>query len=149
MEEKSVSQNTKTISSATRRRNSFIFGGIALAVVILIGVWIWNSQDVNAPFILCVIGAIIVFTLVSCLILANNFIGEMLLEIFSWGFVKFPELIFMLDLDGIIWLLTVKLLFWILGIILAIGAGLLAIALSGLMSIFVYPFALAKSFKEY
>lgn len=148
MEEKNERQVAKTVSSAMRRRNSFIWGGIALVVVILVGVWIWNTQEVNAPFILCVIGAVVMFTLVSCLILANNFIGDMLLEIFSWGFVKFPGLIFTLDLDGIVWLLTVKLLFWILGIILAVCAGLLAVVLSGFLSIFVYPFALKKSFGE-
>lgn len=104
MEEKNERQVSKTVSSATRRRNSFIWGGIALVVVILVGVWIWNTQEVNAPFVLCVIGAVVMFTLVSCLILANNFIGDMLLEIFSWGFVKFPGLIFTLDLDGIVWL---------------------------------------------
>ena len=69
----------------------------------------------------------------------------MLLEIFSWGFVKMPGLIFTLDLDGIIWLLTVKLLFWILGIILAILCGMLAIGLGLLVSLVVYPFALRKN----
>lgn len=146
MEEKNEKQITETVSNATRRRNSFIWGGIALAVVLIVGAIIWTSQEVNASFILCVIGAVVMFTLVSCLILANNFICDMLLKIFSWGFVKFPGLIFTLNLDGILWLLTVKLLFWILGIILAVAAGLLAIVLSGVFSVFVYPFALKKSF---
>ena len=53
---------------------------------------------------------------------------------------------FTLDLDGIIWLLTVKLLFWILGIVLAILFGVLAIALGGIISIVVYPFALYKAY---
>ena len=69
----------------------------------------------------------------------------MIAEIFSWGFVRMPGLIFTLDLDGIIWLLTVKLLFWILGILLAILCGGLAIALGLFVSIFVYPFALRKN----
>ena len=72
----------------------------------------------------------------------------MILEIFSWGFVKMPGLIFTLDLDGIIWLLTVKLIFWILGLLLAIACGGLAIALGLAISVFVYPFALYKSYKH-
>ncbi len=93
-------------------------------------------------------GSLAIFTLVSCCILDNNFIGEMVESIFSWGFVKFPGVIFELDLDGIIWLLTVKLFFWIIGIILACASGALAIAIGGVMSLFVYPYAIAKNYKH-
>jgi hypothetical protein len=72
----------------------------------------------------------------------------MVLEVFSWGFVKMPGLIFTLDLDGIIWLLTVKLIFWILGFILAALCGVLAIGLGLVVSLFVYPFAIIKNIKD-
>ena len=88
------------------------------------------------------------FTLISCLILDNNFIGEMIAEIFSWGFVTMPGLIFTLDLDGIIWLLSVKLLFWIIELILATACGILAVILGLVLSLFVYPFAIYKNFKS-
>ena len=70
----------------------------------------------------------------------------MVAEIFSWGFVRMPGLIFTLDLDGIIWLLTVKLLFWLLGILLALLCGVLAVALGSVVSFVVYPFALYKAY---
>ena len=73
----------------------------------------------------------------------------MLLEIFSWGFVTMPGLIYTLDLEGIIWLLTVKLLFWILEMILAVLCGILAIALGLVVSLFVYPRALYKNIMGY
>ena len=88
------------------------------------------------------------FTLISCLILDNNFIGEMISAIFGWGFVTMPGLIFTLDLDGIIWFLTVKLLFWILGIVLAILCGILGIFVGLVMSLFVYPYALYQNIKH-
>ena len=69
-------------------------------------------------------------------------------NVFSWGFVSMPGLIFELDLDGIIWLLTVKLLFWILGFVLAILCGILAIALGLIVSIFVYPYALVVNLRS-
>ena len=72
----------------------------------------------------------------------------MVLEIFSWGFVRMPGLIFTLDLDGIIWLLTVKLLFWVLGILLALLAGTLALILGAVISVFVYPYAIIKNFRK-
>ena len=73
---------------------------------------------------------------------------EMVLTIASWGFVKFPGLIFSLDLDGIIWLITVKLAFWIIGFI--IGAVFLfgGVALGLVLSVIVYPFALQKNFES-
>lgn len=138
----------ETVSMAQRRKYSFICGGILAAILLAIGIFLWVSKENVTAFVLCTTCALVAFTLSSCLILANNFVGEMLLEILTWGFVKFPGLIFTLDLDGIIWLLTVKLLFWILGIMLAIGAGLLAIVLSGFASLFIYPFAIKKSFAE-
>ena len=58
-----------------------------------------------------------------------------------------PGLIFELDLDGIIWFLTVKLIFWILGFILAALCGILAIGLGLVVSLFVYPFAIIKNIK--
>ena len=59
-----------------------------------------------------------------------------------------PGLIFTLDLDGIIWFLTVKLLFWILGIVLAILCGLLGICVGLAVSVFVYPYALYQNIKH-
>ena len=119
--------------------HSFVWGGINAAIFLTIGIITEN--------ILIFIGiAVLSFALISCLILNNNFIGDMMLEIFSWGFVKFPGLIFTLDLDGIIWLLTVKLVFWIIGFLLATLVGLLAVALGLVLSVFVYPFALTKAF---
>lgn len=130
----------------TKRIRSFIFGGIAAAVLVVFGIFF---TDRSAESLLFWFGAALcAYTLISCLILANNFIGDMILEVFSWGFVRFPGLIFELDLDGIIWLLTVKLAFWIIGLILAVIFGILGVILGLLLSVFVYPFALVKSIRE-
>ena len=126
----------------TRRIHSFVWGGLAFATMLIIGI-------VSSSILPCLAIGVLAFTLVSCLILANNFVGEMIMEIFSWGFVTMPGLIFTLDLDGIIWLLTVKLIFWILGLILALVCGALAIALGLVVSLFVYPFAIYRNFKGY
>ena len=72
----------------------------------------------------------------------------MVATIAEWGFVQFPNLIFTLDLDGLIWFLTVKLLFWILGFLLAAAFLILGVLLGMLLSIFVYPFALAKNIRH-
>lgn len=125
----------------SRRNKSFVCGGVTATALVVLGI---ATGNILPMIIIAATG----FTLVSCLILGNNFIGEMIAEIFSWGFVKFPGLIFTLDLDGIIWLITVKLLFWVLGLLIAILFGILAIALGLLLSVFVYPFALVKNIRN-
>ncbi|MFA6611157.1 MAG: helix-turn-helix transcriptional regulator [Bacilli bacterium] len=138
----------KIAKSISRRKKSFWIGGLISGgwIAITIATAISNK---DASVILPNVGlAIVAFTYLSCLILGNNFIGEMTLSIFSWGFVRMPGVIFTLDLDGLIWLLTVKLLFWILGIILALICGAFAILLGLVLSVFTYPFAIIKNFKR-
>lgn len=130
------------------RIHSFVWGGIAALAFLLIGIFTYVSSRELSDLIAYGVLGLLSFTFISCLILNNNFLGDMILEIFSWGFVKMPGLIFELDLDGILWLLTVKLAFWILGIILAVICGILAIVVGLLVSVFVYPFAIYKNFKE-
>ena len=125
----------------SRRNKSFVWGGVTATALVVLGIATGNILPM-------IIIALTGFTLVSCLILGNNFVGDMIAEIFSWGFVRFPGLIFTLDLDGIIWLITVKLLFWVLGLLIAIFFGILAIALGLLLSVFVYPFALVKNIRN-
>ena len=131
-------------SEALKRRiHSFIWGGIAGAALIALGI-IFSSGGATAIIGSIVVG-ILAFTFVSCLILDNNFIMDVFTAIISWGFVQMPGLIFTLDLDGIIWLLTVKLLFWIIEILLAIACAILAVVIGAVCSLFVYPFALYKN----
>lgn len=122
-----------------RRIWSFSVGGALAALFIIYG--IINSDVIVGSLALAVMS----FTFSSCLILNNNFILDLVISVASWGFVKMPGLIFTLDLDGIIWLLTVKLLFWILGIILAVLAFILAIVLGCIFSVFVYPYAIIRN----
>ena len=124
----------------SRRTHSFVWGGIVAAAFFIVGL-------VISEIAICSVLAVLGFTFTSSLILDNNFLGDMVEEIFSWGFVTMPGLIFELDLDGILWFLTVKLLFWILGFLLAILCGILAVTLGMVVSLFVYPFALAKNIK--
>ena len=125
----------------SRRNKSFIWGGVTATALVVLGI---ATENILPMIIIALTG----FTLVSCLILGNNFVGDMIAEIFSWGFIRFPGLIFTLDLDGIIWLITVKLLFWMLGFLIAILFGILAITLGLLISLVVYPFALVKNIRN-
>ena len=68
-------------------------------------------------------------------------------EIASWGFVKLPGIIFEFSLDGFAFLIAMKVIFWILGMVLAILSISLATVIAMVLSIFVYPFALRRNLK--
>ncbi|MBE6656611.1 MAG: hypothetical protein E7609_07095 [Ruminococcaceae bacterium] len=133
--------------SKTRRIHAYVWSGIIAAAVAAFCIVGYIGSDAGEGLGVAIALPICAFAFASCLILGNNFIGEMVVEIFSWGFVRMPGLIFTLDLDGIIWLLTVKLLFWVLGILLALLCGTLAVVLGAFVSVFVYPFALYRAYR--
>lgn len=88
---------------------------------------------------------LLTFPFMGCLFLNNNFVGEMVISIFEFGFIRFPSLIFTLDLDGIICFLTIKLVFGLISILLGVFFAICGIALGLIVSVFVYPFVLQKN----
>ena len=136
------------MSKLSTRTHSFIWGGISAAAILALFIAMFVNGGDTGTLIFGIVLAVLAFTLVSCLILDNNFVGEMVSAVFGWGFVRMPGLIFTLDLDGIIWLLTVKLLFWIIGIVLATLTGILAVALGLVVSLFVYPYAIIENIRH-
>jgi len=129
-----------------KRIHSFIWPGLILLIAIIVAIIYYSKGDNTAGTWSVIIGVGLALALAN-IILDNNFITDMWLSVSSWGFVKLPGLIFSLSLDGIIWLLTVKLAFWVLGILLAIGSTILATILAMALSVFVYPFAITKNIK--
>lgn len=142
-----IEKKKKAIEYGVSQRNKSFAWGIFSAVVILIGGIIYaTTQKVGAVGItLVVLLPILAYTFVSCLFLKNNFVGDVFLAIASWGFVKFPGLIFSFSLDGFMWLIGMKILFWILGFIIGFAAVLLALVICMPLSLFVYPFAIKKN----
>ena len=136
--------NSKIEYGKSQRTKSFVWSGIWTAIILLAAIFtvVTKSEYDTGLKVSTIIGSLLFFPFFSCLYLKNNFIGEMFLTIAEWGFVRFPTLIFTLDLDGIIWLITVKLIFFVLGILIALAVILLALVLSLFVSAFVYPFAL-------
>ena len=132
----------------SERKKSFILSGILASLYLIVACIICISND-NLIGILLNLGiAICIFTCISCLVLDNNCIEDIILGILSWGFVRMPGLIFELSLDGFIWLITVKLVLWIIQISISILVGIFAIVFGGILSLFIYPFALNRNISE-
>lgn len=143
---KKAYENAVRYSKQCRIR-SYVWGGIISAVALSLWLILALSGEYgDTALVIGIIASVLAFPFSSCLFLKNNFVGDMVESICLFGFIKFPGLIFTLDLDGIIWLLTVKLLFWIIGFIVATFMTVLGVAVGLVVGLFVYPFALRKSF---
>lgn len=128
------------------RTKSYIYSPLIAAAVLLFSI-IYYTQDATASIGIVIALPILAFTFASCLFLKNNFIEDLFLSISSWG-IRFPGLIFSFDLDGIIWLIGMKILFWILGAMISVFVFILALIICMPLSLFAYPFALIKSFSN-
>lgn len=133
----------------SQRNKSYLYGSIISICVLLIGIFVAISQKFSGGLIaLIAILPILTYTFVSCMFLRNNVIGEIFLTVASWGFVKFPRLIFSFSLDGFVWLIGMKILFWVLGFVLGFATVLLALVICMPVSAITYPFALMKSYSN-
>ena len=90
--------------------------------------------------LLSIVASYGLFSAIYC-ILSGSYIGD----VFIWCAqlsIKFPGLIFSWDLDGIAWLIAMKILFMIIGFVIGILALMLAIGLSMALGMISFPFVL-------
>ncbi|MDD6902629.1 MAG: helix-turn-helix domain-containing protein [Eubacteriales bacterium] len=131
-----------TENGKKRRIHSFIWPSL----LTIAGVIACACTLTGTPLISGIIGSVMLFPLSACLILYNNVVGEVVIAVISWSAVKFPGIIFSFDIDGVAFLVAMKVLFFILGIMLTIACIALSIVIGGVVSVFVYPFAIHKNF---
>ena len=128
----------------TKRKNSFRNGIIVAVIFVLLAISAFVDKSIDAGFGMLLFGAI-GYCFAATLSLKNSFIPDMWLVIVSFGFVKFPGIIFEASADGLVFLIAMKLLFFVLGMILVGIAVIIASIIAALLSVFVYPFALRKN----
>ena len=119
---------------------AILIGGVILAIV--------TYTDV--PALLTGIGVALALGYVVLADIFMAFSDEMTFasDVFAASIKGFsmPGVIFELSLDGIIWLITVKLLLSLLSIILSVGWFILVMAFGTLVSAITFPFALVRFF---
>ena len=147
-QQKEDEHKKKVFLGLEQRQKSFIWGGIlsGLITLFLIMFAIFVEQDAGLVIINAFCG-VLFFPFLSCLYLKNNFIGAVVEEVASWS-IRFPGLIFTLDLDGIVWFITVKMIFGAISFLFSMICIFLAIALGCVLSLFVYPFAILKNIQH-
>ncbi|MCD8209761.1 MAG: helix-turn-helix domain-containing protein [Coprobacillus sp.] len=93
-------------------------------------------------------GAYVMLAFVFTVGVDNTFVGEMFTEVASWGFVRMPGVIFGWSVGGIIFLITIKLFFFLVSLLFVIVAFLAAFFVSALFSIFAFPVAVHRAYKH-
>ena len=126
------------MEEAKKDKKRAIGWGVTFAVIV--GVVLGVFTPIHFWAILL---AFCTFCLTSCVFIDESFVGEMWTNMISWSFHA-PGVIFELDLDGIAWLIAVKLLFWLIGALFAIAAFLFGTAVGFLFA----PFAVIYDFRE-
>ena len=138
--ERAAAERRQIIARARKFRiASFILGGLALVIGLIVNFTVPNAS----PF--GIVLGILAFLYIGCLMMKNNFLGDLTETIMEWGFVRMPGVIFSFSFEGFLFLIAIKILFFLLGIALSIFVSLFAIAVGMALSVFVYPYALYQS----
>ena len=129
----------------THWKRAWIWSPLAAIALLILSIIVSVSGEGFTPSILIggIIVSVLLLTFLVCVFLDNTFVGEMWEDVASWGFVQMPGIIFSLDIDGIIFLIVVRVLLSILSFLLAVGAAILATALGLILGIFAFPFAIS------
>lgn len=134
----------KSIKAARAKKLSFGWGiaGGVVAFAIALAIFLANMDKVN-PGLGVLFSVLIgygIFAMLYCII-SGSYIGE----VFVWcaGLsIRFPGLIFSWDIEGIIWVIGMKILFAILGFLIGVFALLFAIVFSATLGMVSFPFVL-------
>ncbi len=131
-----IAKNNKDI------RVGCIWGAISGILGILLGIWLSSVEGILwYECILSAIFGISVFALVSQIIWDEGFVVDMF-DFFTHSFTAPFGFVFELSLDGIIWLLTVKLALWIICGVLSVLWFLLGMSICLPLSIISWGFSL-------
>ncbi len=123
-----------------------IFAGV-LGFGIALAIFLCNTEYVHPALgvLYSVLIGYAMFAMLYCII-SGSYIGEVFMWCASLS-IKFPGLIFTWDLDGIVWLFAMKILFAIIGFLVGVFALLFAIVLSATLGGISFPFVLIHNIR--
>lgn len=128
---------------ARHHRNlALVVGGLAATVFFALAL-IGLIGDFSVGM-LCfmLIGTYVVFAFIFCLFY-DCVVQDVVIELIGKS-IEWPGLIFDFDLDGCLWYIGMRILFFILGVIFGIVMGIIGITLGLICAPFVFPFVMKK-----
>ena len=143
--EREVRHEEYTRSRMRVKRNASIITGLIIGVALMI-LCIIGSESIGSG-----IGVGLVIGYMGFAFTAQMFfdgvVRNVLFDMAEKSF-HFPGLIFTFDIDGIIWLICMKILFAIIGFLGAILFAVLGFVVAFIIAPFVYPFSLIRQNKS-
>jgi len=139
-------QKKKEAEFKVRRIHSFIWPSIVSTIFLVLAIISFVDGKTSTGAIEIVL-AFLGFTFFGTMILNNTFLTDLWIDVSSFGFVKMPGIMFTFDLDGLKFLIIMKIIFGLIGLAIAVLAIAFATVLTLALSIFVYPYALYKNLK--
>lgn len=140
--EKEKELNARRSKQKHHRTLAAVIGGIVSALFLLIAVIGLISDFSTGMLFFTLIGTYVVFAFVFCLFY-DCIVQDVVLDWFDKS-IHWPGLIFTFDLDGILWLIGMRILFFVLGVIFGIITGAIGIMLGLLFAPFAFPFVIKK-----
>ena len=121
-----------------------IFGALAAALIFTIYLSTLISLEAfsGGALFFGFVTAYAVFAFVF-LLFFDGVVPEFVLDCFETT-INWPGLIFTFDLDGFAWLIGMKILFAVLGFLIGVLAAVFGIVAGMVLSVFVFPFKVAK-----
>lgn len=143
-ERREAEARVKSIKAARAKKLSFGWGiaGGVVAFAIALAIFLANMDKVN-PGLGVLFSVLIgygIFAMLYCII-SGSYIGEVFLWCAGLS-IRFPGLIFSWDIEGIIWVIGMKILFAVLGFLIGVLALLFAIVFSAALGMVSFPFVL-------
>ncbi|MBP3605156.1 MAG: helix-turn-helix transcriptional regulator [Clostridia bacterium] len=117
----------------------------AIAAVLFLCIYIGVSEEFN--FFVALIGIYVVFAFASCLFY-DCLVQEVVVNWFEKSF-QAPGLIITLDMDGCLFYLGMKLIFWVIGLIFGLVAGTIGVLIGLVCAPFNYPFVMRQLRRDY
>ena len=131
----------KRESMRKKRNLSMIVGGmVAFAILLTMVIVGANKGSFGTYFLLGIVLGYFGFTFTASMFF-DGVVQEIVFDIGTKS-IEFPGLIFSLDLDGIMWLISVKILFAIIGFFGGILFAVLGVLVGAVVSGVTYPFSL-------
>ena len=134
--------NAKRYYQKRHRTLAFWIAGLVAAIFLGVMIAVLVSSFSVTALAVGLVGTYIAFAFVFCLFY-ETVVREVVVDWFEKS-IHLPGLIFEFDLDGILWLIGMKILFFVLGLIFGIVTGVIGIILGLVCAPFVYPFAMRK-----
>lgn len=126
---------------------AMVLGLIAMIAVLVVCIIYYQKIGLGWTIGAPLLAGYSLMATIYCIFTAS-FVSDVFTSVASWS-VRFPGLIFTWSLEGIAWLIAMKLLFFVLGIFIGIATFFLAVGISAVLSAFAFIPLLIYNKKHY